>query len=173
MLVVLILVSNSAYSEKFSPELFTGTSWKKFNFKCGTVKSDILHNRAESITYSSDCIVNSGIWNDNYNDKKIYVPSDVVIDHVIPLEYYFSRSRERQNIQRRIQYANDVSNIVTTTAIPVLIKGSKGPSEWMPANTKYHCNYLKTWRDIANKYYVILLPADKKFIDMNIVKCRL
>jgi hypothetical protein len=43
-------------------------------------------------------------------------------------------------------------------------KSAKGPSEWMPPDVSYHCEYVRKWDFLVNKYELVLAAEDVALI---------
>jgi hypothetical protein len=52
-------------------------------------------------------------------------------------------------------------------------KGAKGPGEWMPDNTAYHCMYVFRWTYLIDKYNLSPDQVDKDKISEVIGECDL
>ena len=56
------------------------------------------------------------------------------------------------NKQQKKAFANDPTNLLPVWKRLNRQKGAKGPSEWLPPNQSYQCEYVKKWNMIKTKY---------------------
>ena len=109
---------------------------------------------------------------DPYTGKKFNNPSDLDVDHLVPIEYANSHGAAKWNTEQKTAFANDMSQLVAVDASANRAKGSKGPSGWMPKNKKFTCLYSAKWIDTALKYNLSITAADKKALEKGIQSCR-
>lgn len=111
-------------------------------------------------------------YTDPYTGKKFNNPSDLDVDHLVPIEYANSHGAAKWNTEQKTAFANDMSQLVAVDASANRAKGSKGPSGWMPKNKKFTCLYSAKWIDTALKYNLSITDADKKALEKGIQSCR-
>lgn len=111
-------------------------------------------------------------YTEPYAGAKVSDPSKLDIDHLIPLEFVARHGGSSWSQQKRTQYANDVSAVlVAVDAGQNRSKGSKGPGEWMPKNTEYHCEYAEKWLSISSKYGISMEQSDKTALSKALGTC--
>jgi hypothetical protein len=117
----------------------------------------------ETTDVSKACKVTAGTWKEPYKGVTVTDPKKLDIDHVIPLGYAASHGGQNWSSEKKQQYANDLSyagHLMAVDASSNRKKGDKGPSQWMPANSEYHCQYAIQWITIANNYQLTLEQKD-------------
>ena len=94
------------------------------------------------------CRVIEGNWLSPYDNVSHTNPSELDIDHMVPLkEAWDSGARNWSSAQRQL-FANDLSDprpLIAVTAGQNRSKSDRDPSNWIPPNTKYVCTYLAEW----------------------------
>lgn len=94
------------------------------------------------------CKVIEGNWLSPYDNVSHTNPSELDIDHMIPLkEAWDSGARNWTSAQRQL-FANDLSDpraLIAVTAGQNRSKSDRDPSNWMPPNAQYTCTYLTEW----------------------------
>ena len=50
-------------------------------------------------------------------------------------------------------------------------KGAKDPANWMPKNKSYHCEYIKKWVAIKNKYMLYMDQKEQQKINRVLEGC--
>lgn len=51
-------------------------------------------------------------------------------------------------------------------------KADKDPSNWMPSNKGYSCEYIKTWQKLKKKWRLEMDEKERKFIDLKNKECK-
>lgn len=115
---------------------------------------------------------NSGEWVDPYSGRKITSSSDIDIDHIIPLSYAAKHGGQEWDEDLKEQFANDPDNLLATSAKENRAKGDKGPSEYMPPYSAYHCQYAKSFTYVADKYNLSITKADYETLQEVLQSCQ-
>ena len=105
------------------------------------------------ITYTTDdqCRVESGSWVGPYTGTVVTDPSDLDIDHMVPLANAHKSGGWGWSEDRKSAYANNLAypgHLIATTAQANRSKGAQGPDEWRPPNKDYWCEYALDWIEI-------------------------
>lgn len=102
----------------------------------------------------------SGTWFDYYTNKELKSPKKIDIDHVIPLKLANKMGASNFTPEQKIQFANDLDNLVVTYNRVNRAKSDKGPSEWKPENSESAKMYAEKFVEIAYKYGLTISEAD-------------
>lgn len=81
----------------------------------------------------------------------------VQIDHIVPLALAWDLGARNWTEEMRIRFANDPANLLAVRGQANQDKGDNQPSEWMPANTAFHCQYAMQYIAVLRGYG---LPVD-------------
>ena len=105
------------------------------------------------VTYTGadQCRVESGNWIGPYTGTAVTDPSDLDIDHMVPLANAHRSGGWSWSEDRKSAYANSLAypgHLIATTARANRAKGAKGPDEWRPPNEDYWCQYALDWIEI-------------------------
>lgn len=120
------------------------------------------------------CKVIKGKWHDKYTGAYISDPKKLDIDHFVPLAEVDRSGGSKWTKERKLAYANDLTNQETLIAVSASqnrAKADKDPQNWMPKNKEYHCQYLKTWRKVKKTWNLQEDDAETKFIENSLKKC--
>lgn len=111
---------------------------------------------------NSACEIVSGVWMDRYTGNKITNPRDLDIDHMIPLKYAALHGGQAWDKNRKEQYANflEGTHLVAVSAAANRSKSDKGPGDWKPSNTAYHCEYASSWIQVASTWGLTVTQKD-------------
>ena len=94
------------------------------------------------------CKVIAGNWYSPYDGVTHSDPSDLDIDHLVPLKEAWDSGAHSWSAAKRRQFANDLSDarsLIAVTAGENRSKGDKDPSNWMPDRREYWCTYISDW----------------------------
>ena len=125
--------------------------WTDEDGDCQDARQEVLV--AESLdpaTFRSDrqCRVIAGRWQAPYTDTVVTDPSDLDIDHLVPLANAHRSGGWAWPAERRRQYANflgDDAHLIAVTASANRQKGADGPEDWRPPDQSYWCEYATAW----------------------------
>lgn len=168
---------------------YTRTDWPHWSVyddsqKCWSIREEVLYRQAEPGTIifldrdknvtedkSDACYIGSGLWNDPWSDAILTSPSEVDIDHHIPLALVAQSGGENFSTEQREQYANDLDLLIATSAKQNRSKGASGPSDWMPPDENSHCSYAKIYVFVLDKYNLRITQADKEALEKALATC--
>lgn len=116
--------------------------------KCVDAREAVLKRQAVDIkTNKSGCMILSGTIVDGYSGDTIDI-KDADIDHVIPLKYADSVTRNWPDSLKRA-FGSDTMNLVATGKTANRSKGSRPFPAWVPKDS---CGYAVRWLDVKSKY---------------------
>lgn len=118
-------------------------------------------SRAQVDAYG--CKVIEGNWFSPYDNVAHTNPSELDIDHMVPLkEAWDSGARNWSSSQRQL-FANDLSDpraLIAVTAGQNRSKSDRDPSNWIPPNPQYLCTYLTEWVAIKFRWRLSMDPSE-------------
>lgn len=163
--------------------------WANHERSCWSVREEVLYRDADKTqtltlldknkipTQNKDeaCYISGGTWIDPYTGEEFNNPSDLDIDHMIPLSYANKGGGYAWGEERKRDFANSLDyeyHLVAASASANRSKSDKGPSDWKPENENYHCEYAAAWTTISNNWGVSLTSSDKNTITNMLKSCR-
>ncbi len=129
--------------------------WADDNKDGQATRQEVLIEESEiSVTFKTErnCKVASGRWTCPYTGTVYTDPSELDIDHTIPLrEVHYSGGYLWTKDQKKL-YFNGIEpeHLVAVSASANRSKGSRRPDEWMPVINE--CKYLKDWMKIKGRW---------------------
>ena len=124
--------------------------WRDADEDCQDTRQEVLI--AESLRPvefdASGCRVVSGTWFDPYTGMIVRNPSDLDIDHFVPLAEAHRSGADSWDAEQRERFANNLFHLDGLIAVTSSVNRSKGdsdPSEWLPPNEGYRCEYVRDW----------------------------
>lgn len=144
--------------------------WIDADGDCQNTRQEILIKESiEDVKLSKNgCTVIEGKWYDSYTNQYFTNPKELDIDHMVPLAEADRSGGNKWSSEKKMEYANDINLVL----IPVSksanrSKGDKDPSDWMPSNKNYRCEYLRRWVDIKKKWELNMDDKEALFIQSN------
>ena len=149
--------------------------WSDHDGDCMNTRHEILaaSSVAKPRLSPDGCYVSSGRWNDPYSGKVYTRASDLDIDHVVPLAYAHARGGASWSRAEKEQFANDPENLLAVDDGLNQGKGAKGPTEWMPPNNQYRCQYIAHFRRVIDKYSLEMWAKEKRVFNKQLAACGL
>lgn len=120
---------------------------------CDTREEVLIAESKTKPVLGPRCRVISGKWLSWYDAKTWTNPSDVDIDHVVPLKEAWESGARSWTKATRTSYANDLTYSWSLDAVTDNVNSSKGardPAQWLPPVATTHCTYATHW--VAIKY---------------------
>lgn len=143
------------YSSGYNRALFK--HWIDANSNGCDTREEVLI--AESLTKAQidayGCKVIEGDWFSPYDNMTHTNPSELDIDHMVPLKEAWDSGAWAWSSAQRQSFANDLSDsrpLIAVTAGQNRSKSDKDPSNWIPPQTSYTCTYLSEWVAIKSHW---------------------
>ena len=141
-------------------------TWIDADGDCQDTRAEVLI--AESLvtptyTSSSHCTVATGKWLSYYDGATWTAPSDVDIDHMVPLKEAWVSGAAGWSANDRQRYANDLdffADLVAVTDSVNQAKGDKDPAEWLPPSTAATCTYATEWVQVKYRWRLSMDSAE-------------
>jgi len=133
-------------------------SWFDADGDCQDTRQEVLIEESNiPVTFesSNQCRVASGDWTGPYTNTAVDNPSDLDIDHMVPLANAHRSGGWTWSKEQKASFANDISysgHLIATTASANRSKGSRGPEEWRPPDETYWCAYAVDWISIKGRW---------------------
>lgn len=137
--------------------------WITQDRRCDT-REKVLQRDGTHVQTDHDCYPSSGSWISAYDGKTINRPSNVQIDHVVPLGNAWRSGAAEWSQSRRRAFANDlqVPQLVAVSAKSNDRKSDQSPDQWMPSNGKFHCEYVKSYILVKAKYDLTITSTESQ-----------
>lgn len=135
--------------------------WRDTGRNCD-VRDSVLERDGTGVKLDG-CNVVSGRWVSAYDKRTLTKPSDVDIDHMVPLANAWRSGADKWNDERRADFANDLTRpqLIAVSAASNRSKGDQDPSQWKPANRDYWCEYAENWIAVKHFWDLRITTAEK------------
>ena len=141
---------------------------------CDTRAEVLIAEAVEKPKIGPKCKLTGGKWVSAYDGKTITNPSQLDVDHLVPLAEAWRSGAWKWTAAQRQAFANDLENseaLIAVTASTNRSKGDKDPSLWMPA--KGQCVYTQNWISIKVKYSLTADPQEVEKLNSLVSTCGL
>ena len=145
-------------------------AWADVDGDCQDTRDEVLIAESLSpVTFDTrGCNVVSGRWFDPYTGLTFTNPADLDIDHLVPLSEAHKSGGFLWSTSQKREYANNLTNPLVLIAVDDgtnSSKGDKDPAAWLPPNTAYRCEYVKSWVTVKKSYGLAIDAAEQEAIN--------
>ncbi|MDG4804214.1 HNH endonuclease family protein [Micromonospora sp. WMMD980] len=135
--------------------------WRDTGKNCD-VRDSVLQKDGAGIKLSG-CNVVGGRWESVYDGVELTDPSDVDIDHTVPLANAWRSGADEWDDSKRGDFANDLTRpqLIAVSARSNRAKGDQDPSQWKPASRQYWCQYAANWVTVKHYWRLTVTTAEK------------
>ena len=164
-----------------APESRTGYVRTKFKHwvsagnGCDARKAVIISEALVKPTVKSGCIIVGGEWLSIYDSTKVTDASKLDVDHMVPLAEAWDSGASNWTDSKRQIYANDQTDprhLIAVTGSSNRSKSDQDPSDWLPTNKAYICEYLTNWVSIKVRWNLSVDAKEKSSIAKNLKSCK-
>jgi hypothetical protein len=135
--------------------------WRDAGHNCD-VRDTVLRRDGRNVKLSG-CNVVGGQWFSQYDRRTLTDPSEVDVDHMVPLANAWRSGADKWNDQRRGDFANDLTRpqLRAVSSAANRSKGDQDPSRWKPANRRFWCQYAVDWIAVKHFWQLKVTRAEK------------
>ena len=132
--------------------------WTDADHDCQDTRQEVLLDESlEPVTFSDErhCRVVGGLWRDPYSGLVFRDPSQLDIDHVVPLANAHSSGGWQWSSDRKRGYANDLIDVDHLVAVSASLNRQKGahtPATWRPPDRSAWCWYARSWLGVKERW---------------------
>ncbi|KAF3056499.1 hypothetical protein GL218_06392 [Daldinia childiae] len=165
-LTVKAAVDDGAYKRDLFP------TWDTITGTCNT-REYVLKRDGASVQVGSDCYPTSGTWTSPYDGGKWTSPTDVDIDHMVPLKNAWISGANKWTTAKREQFANDVDRpqLWAVTDNVNSSKGDKSPDTWKPPLKSFYCTYASAYVAVKSYWDLTITSAEKSALSDMLGTC--
>lgn len=136
------------------------------------VRDAALIRDGKRVRVGSGCYVSRGRWSDPYTGNVYYRPSDIDIDHVVPLAEAWRTGARSWSAAKRERFANVRLDVLAVEDNANASKSDREPEEWKPPRKAYWCTYAKKWINIKHRWALTATHAEKRALRNMLGTCR-
>lgn len=149
--------------------------WKDADGDCQDTRQEVLIEESTTpvkFKTAKQCRVDSGTWDGPYTGQQFTNPSDLDIDHLVPLANAHRSDGWAWSRAKKMRFANYLKyhgHLIAVDNSENRYKRDKGPEAWMPPDQGYWCEYAIHWINIKVSWNLTAtgpeLAALKQMID--------
>ncbi|WP_286900741.1 HNH endonuclease family protein [Thermocrispum sp.] len=146
--------------------------WSNQGNSCNT-REVVLRRDGTNVQVGDDCYPISGSWYSPFDGATWTDPSDVDIDHMVPLAEAWRTGASHWTQAERKAFANDLNSpqLIAVTDDVNQSKGDKGPEDWKPPSQGYWCTYARMWIGVKYKYDLTTSSNEKAALNDMLDRC--
>ncbi|GAB3270197.1 hypothetical protein GCM10027449_05030 [Sinomonas notoginsengisoli] len=145
-----------------------GQAWADADHNGCDTRNDILRRDLRDPAFKAgtrDCVLVSGTLQDPYTGKTIDFQrgersADVQIDHVVALSDAWQKGAQQWTAQKRVEFANDPSNLRAMEGAANQEKGDSDLATWLPPNKSFRCEYAVNIVEVKAAYGLWMTQAE-------------
>jgi hypothetical protein len=144
---------------------------------CPTRQDVLARDLADVVRAEDGCTVLAGVLHDRYTGRTIGFKRGpgtsmaVQIDHIVPLALGWRSGARDLTAEERLNFANDLENLVATDGPTNAGKGAKDAAAWMPPRAQAHCWYATAQVRVKSRYRLSVTPAEKAALRTALESC--
>lgn len=148
--------------------------WLDDDKDCQNTRHEILiQTSTKPVEFKTDneCNVLTGEWYDPYSGETFRISKDLDLDHIVPLKFAHGHGADKWSREHKAIFANDIDNLILAKASLNRQKGAKGPTEWLPSNFPYRCEYIARFNAVMAKYELSYIPSEQRIVNRMLKAC--
>ncbi|OTB09891.1 hypothetical protein K445DRAFT_71410 [Daldinia sp. EC12] len=167
-LTVKAAVDDGGYKRDLFP------TWDTITGTCNT-REYVLKRDGTGVQVGSNCYPTSGTWTSPYDGGKWTSPSDVDIDHMVPLKNAWISGANKWTTSKREQFANDIDRpqLWAVTDNVNSSKGDKSPDTWKPPLKSFYCTYASAYVAVKSHWELSITSAEKSALSDMLSTCQM
>ena len=164
-----LTVAKAGSMKGYSREKFP--HWRSTGGNCD-VRDSVLKRDGTKVKLSG-CNVVAGTWKSIYDGKTLTSPTQVDIDHLVPLANAWRSGASAWTTAQREDFANDLDDpqLVAVSASSNRSKGDQDPSTWKPTDPSSWCVYAEDWIAVKTHWKLTVTTTEKSALDDMLGKC--
>lgn len=165
-----LTVTAESHHSSYDRDLFP--HWITITGSCNA-REQVLKRDGSGVTVNSSCAPVTGSWRSPYDGATWTNPSDVDIDHMVPLAEAWSSGAWSWSTSRRQAYANDLGGpeLWAVTDNVNQSKGDQDPASWQPPLSSFRCTYARAWVQVKWYHGLSVDSAEKSALNGMLATC--
>jgi hypothetical protein len=165
-----LTVAAESHASTYDRDLFP--HWITITGSCNT-REQVLKRDGTGVVVNSSCAATSGSWRSPYDGATWTNPSDIDIDHMVPLAEAWQSGAWAWTTARRQTYANDLGGpeLWAVTDNVNQSKGDQDPATWQPPLSSFRCTYARAWIQVKWFYNLTVDNAEKSALNSMLATC--
>jgi len=149
--------------------------WISAGNGCDSRKAVIISEAIIKPVVEKGCVIKGGEWLSIYDLVKVTDAGKLDVDHMVPLAEAWDSGASAWDDKKREMYANDQTDsrhLIAVTGSSNRSKSDQDPSDWVPTNKSYVCEYLTNWVSIKVRWGLSIDKKEKESITAQLKLCK-
>ena len=121
---------------------------------CDTRAEVLIRDSRVRVTKTKGCTVTAGDWVSLYDNYSTPDPTELDIDHVVALGEAWRSGAKAWAPEHRLEFGQDLDNLLEVTAAMNRSKGDRDPAVWQPPNRAGWCAFSRRWVKVKVKWHL-------------------
>ena len=129
---------------------------------CSTRNEVLIAEADDPVTVGPGCSLTGGRWFSYYDGVSWTDPSDVDVDHMVPLAEAWDSGASGWSSTTREAFANDLDDYRSLVGVTDDVNQSKSdqdPADWLPAQRV--CRYVREWVAVKHRWGLSVDAAER------------
>ena len=116
----------------------------------------------------------NGSWLSAYDASVVAAPSELDIDHLVPLAEAWESGGHEWAAETWTRFANDRADprsLIAVSAATNRSKGARDPAEWWPPSSSYRCQYAVDWIAVKTRWDLAVDADEQASLDVQLGQC--
>ena len=146
--------------------------WHTVEGSCDT-RETVLQRDGDGVETGTGCTATSGSWTSPYDGDTWTDPSDVDIDHMVPLAAAWRTGAADWTEARREAFANDLDSpqLWAVTDNVNQSKSDQTPDQWKPPLESNWCEYASAYTHVKYLYDLTVNSAEQGALEDMLATC--
>jgi hypothetical protein len=146
--------------------------WHTVDGACNT-REMVLRRDGDGVEVGDDCAPTTGSWTSPYDGDTWTQPSDVDIDHMVPLAAAWRSGASSWTTAQREKFANDLDSpqLWAVTDNVNQEKGDKTPESWKPPQESEWCQYARAFTHVKHTYELTVKATEQDALEEMLATC--
>jgi len=160
--------SSTGYDRELFPH------WDYLGDDCDVRDAVLIAEARRGPVTGDACPVGAGRWFSAFDGVTVRDPSELDVDHLVPLAEAWGSGARTWSTSVREEYANDLGyakSLIAVTASSNRSKGDQDPAEWLPPRTAYRCTYVASWIGVKYRWRLTIDAREEAALRVLATNC--
>lgn len=160
--------SSTGYDRELFPH------WDYLGDDCDVRDAVLIAEARRGPVTGDACPVGAGRWFSAFDGVTVRDPSELDVDHLVPLAEAWGSGARTWSTGVREEYANDLGyakSLIAVTASSNRSKGDQDPAEWLPPRTAYRCTYVASWIGVKYRWRLTIDAREEAALRVLATNC--
>jgi hypothetical protein len=148
--------------------------WTSHPDGCDTREKVLIRDAIVTPHVGAGCYLTDGEWRSPYDGVTTRNPTDVQVDHMVPLAAAWGAGGWRWTPATRRDFANDLGTRYDLLAVSGHANESKSdqsPDQWLPPKASFDCRYMADYTAVLWRWRLAINPTQKDFLTEHLRQC--